>query len=187
MGPTCRSIGPSPTTFAAETNLWIRPQLTFTPAAPVVPVAGLTPDRTLYLRTPNGEPINWPPSEDIARASDADRAQWGPGWLQITSWTSWTAAGRRAARGFVADLTWNTVPPSTGRGYSTLVTSKPAEWSRPCSRTPTATPGTSLSRISCWICSPSSARTGSVTGEVGLTLRNRWRTNQLSACRPGDY
>lgn len=58
-------------------------RLTFTPNAPVVRVAGLTPDRTLYLRDPNAAEIIWPPIEDIARGSDAVRAQWRTRWMPV--------------------------------------------------------------------------------------------------------
>jgi apolipoprotein N-acyltransferase len=79
-------------------------RLTFTPTAPVVRVAGLTPDRSLYLRAPNGEPIFWPPIEDIARSSDAERAQWHPRWMQIVD--DLLARSRQEARAGAKIITW---------------------------------------------------------------------------------
>jgi apolipoprotein N-acyltransferase len=79
-------------------------RLTFTPNAPVVRVAGLTPDRTLYLRAPNGEEILWPDLEAIARSSDAERAQWRPRWLQVTD--DLLARSRQEARAGAKFVTW---------------------------------------------------------------------------------
>jgi apolipoprotein N-acyltransferase len=79
-------------------------RLTFTPPAPVVRVAGLTPDRTLYLRDPNGKEIFWPPIDDIARGSDVQRAQWRPRWLQVTD--DLLARSRQEARAGAKIITW---------------------------------------------------------------------------------
>src|SRR5262249_7296986 len=79
-------------------------RLTLTPPAPVVRVAGLTPARTLYLRAPSGEEIFWPPIEDIARASDAERAQWRPRLLQVTD--DLLARSRQEARAGAKIITW---------------------------------------------------------------------------------
>jgi apolipoprotein N-acyltransferase len=79
-------------------------RLTFTPNAPVVRVAGLTPDRTLYLRTPDGAEITWPDIEAIARGSDAERAQWRPRWLQITE--DLLTRSRQEARAGAKIVTW---------------------------------------------------------------------------------
>src|SRR5262249_30196198 len=79
-------------------------RLTFTSNAPVVRVAGLTPDRSLYLRTPTGEEIIWPPIEDIARASDAERALWRPRWMQISD--DLLARSRKEARAGAQIITW---------------------------------------------------------------------------------
>jgi apolipoprotein N-acyltransferase len=79
-------------------------RLTFTPPAPVVRVAGLTPDRSLYLRTPSGEPIIWPPIDEIARGSEAARAQWRPRWLQIAD--DLLARSRQEARAGAKLITW---------------------------------------------------------------------------------
>jgi apolipoprotein N-acyltransferase len=79
-------------------------RLTFTPTAPLVRVAGLTPDRSLYLRAPNGEPIFWPPIEDIARSSDAERAQWHSRWMQIVD--DLLARSRQEARAGAKIITW---------------------------------------------------------------------------------
>jgi apolipoprotein N-acyltransferase len=79
-------------------------RLSFTPSAPVVRVAGLTPDRTRYLRDPNGEEIFWPPIDEIARSSDAERARWRPGWLQIVD--DLVARSRQEARAGAKLITW---------------------------------------------------------------------------------
>jgi apolipoprotein N-acyltransferase len=79
-------------------------RLTFTPQSPVVRVAGLTPDRTLYLREPNGDEIFWPPIDDIARASDAQRAQWHPRWMRIVD--ELLARSRQEARAGAKIITW---------------------------------------------------------------------------------
>jgi apolipoprotein N-acyltransferase len=79
-------------------------RLTFTPSAPVVRVAGLTPDRSLYLRDPSGEEITWPDLEAIARSSDAERAQWRPRWLQIAD--DLLARSRQEARAGANIITW---------------------------------------------------------------------------------
>jgi apolipoprotein N-acyltransferase len=79
-------------------------RLTFTPTAPVVRVAGLTPDRPHYLRAPNGEEIVWPDIEQIARGSDAERTQWRPRWLQITD--DLLARSRQEARAGAKVITW---------------------------------------------------------------------------------
>jgi len=57
----------------------------------------------------------------------------------------------------VVEPIWNRVSAVTGRGFSTLVTPKPANCSRPLWNSPTATPGTLSRRISettkslsCW-------------------------------------
>lgn len=79
-------------------------RLTFTPPAPEVRVAGLTPDRTLYLRAPNGEAIFWPPIDEIARSSDAERAKWHPRWMQIVD--DLLARSRQEAHAGAKIITW---------------------------------------------------------------------------------
>jgi apolipoprotein N-acyltransferase len=79
-------------------------RLTIGSTAPAVRVAGLTPDRTLYLRDPSGQEINWPPIQDIARASDAERATWRPNWLQVTD--DLLARSRQEARAGAKIITW---------------------------------------------------------------------------------
>lgn len=79
-------------------------RLTFAPDAPMVRGAGLTPDRTRYLRTPTGEEILWPNIEEIARASDAERGAWRPGWLQITD--DLLTRSRQQARAGAKIITW---------------------------------------------------------------------------------
>jgi len=88
----------------AGTLMYGSARLTFTPTAPVVRVAGLTPDRTLYLRDPSGQEILWPDLEAIARSSDAERAQWRPRWLQITD--DLLARSRQEARAGAKIITW---------------------------------------------------------------------------------
>jgi apolipoprotein N-acyltransferase len=79
-------------------------RLTFTPNAPAARVAGLTPDRTLYLRDPNGDAITWPPIEGIARGSDAERAQWHARWMPIVD--DLLARSRQEARAGARIITW---------------------------------------------------------------------------------
>jgi apolipoprotein N-acyltransferase len=79
-------------------------RVTFTPGGPLVRVAGLTPDRTLYLRDPNGEEIFWPDVEAIARSSDAERAQWRKPWLKVTD--DLLARSRQEARAGAKIISW---------------------------------------------------------------------------------
>jgi apolipoprotein N-acyltransferase len=79
-------------------------RLTIGTTAPAVRVAGLTPDRSLYLRDPSGAEITWPPIQDIARASDAERATWRPTWLQVTD--DLLARSRQQARAGAKIITW---------------------------------------------------------------------------------
>ena len=79
-------------------------RLTFTPTAPVVRIAGLTAARSLYLRDPSGDAILWPDIEAIARASDAERAQWRTNWLQVAD--DLLARSRQEARAGAKVITW---------------------------------------------------------------------------------
>jgi len=79
-------------------------RLTFTPARPAVRVAGLTPDRTLYLRDPGGEEIFWPSLEEIAASSDGERAQWHPRWMQVVD--DPLARSRQEAQAGAKIITW---------------------------------------------------------------------------------
>src|SRR5262249_52940977 len=79
-------------------------RLSFTPNAPTVRVAGLTPDRALYLRDPNGNEIVWPPIEDIARSSDAERSGWRARWLPIAD--DLLARSRQEAHAGAKIITW---------------------------------------------------------------------------------
>ncbi len=79
-------------------------RLTFTPNVPVVRVAGLTPEHSLYLRDPNGKEIFWPPIEDIARSSDTQRAQWGAEWMKVVD--DLVARSRQEAQASAKIITW---------------------------------------------------------------------------------
>jgi apolipoprotein N-acyltransferase len=106
-GPSPRVLRYSLLPFAlvlAAALIYGSARLTFTPTAPVVRVAGLTPDRTLYLRDPTGEEIFWPPIDDIARGGDAERAQWHARWMQIVD--DLLARSRQEARSGAKIITW---------------------------------------------------------------------------------
>lgn len=71
-------------------------RLTFTPNAPTVRVAGLTPDRTLW---------SYLPVADIARSSDADRAALRPKLMQIVD--DLLARSQQEARAGAKIITWS--------------------------------------------------------------------------------
>jgi len=71
-------------------------RLTFTPNAPVVRVAGLTPDRTLW---------SYLPVADIARSSDVERAALHPKLMQIV--TDLLSRSRQEARAGAKIITWS--------------------------------------------------------------------------------
>jgi apolipoprotein N-acyltransferase len=79
-------------------------RLTFTPSPPEVRVAGLTPEHSLYLRDPNGKEIFWPPIDDIARSSGAERAQWGAEWMKVVD--DLVARSRQEAQAGAKIITW---------------------------------------------------------------------------------
>src|SRR5262249_46065114 len=73
-------------------------------SAPLVRVPGLTPAHSLCLRDPQGNEIFWPPIDEIARASDAERTQWHTPWMQVA--VDLLARSRQEARAGAKIINW---------------------------------------------------------------------------------
>ncbi len=99
QGTTLRTLRYSLLPFAlvfASVQIYGSARLTFTPNAPAVRVAGLTPDRTLW---------SYLPVADIARSNDAERSALHPKLMQIV--TDLFSRSRQEAQAGAKIITWS--------------------------------------------------------------------------------